>query len=114
MGWPRVSFLVPRRATAPPCFVARLTPLRCARSYASKPSLDLSLGGVDMAELVRLLRDRAKVVMLKLPLNFNVKGFTERIGDAAQIAETRKMARVLVIMLRTNPSKRAVKRGRED
>lgn len=47
--------------------------------YKKEVLLDLDLSGVDVSEVVNELRHRVKVIVVKVPYNFNFRGFARRI-----------------------------------
>lgn len=67
-------------------------------AYKSSKQLDLSLGGVDLGELVEQhLRHFAKYVVLKLPGNFDVDHFRGRVSGTVTIhRDLRKMILLVV------------------
>lgn len=81
--------------------VVFLDPPWGGKSYVENDMVDLSFGGVPLAELCERLKPHAHYIALKLPLNFNLEGLTAHVTSSVVRADSRCARKQLLVILDT-------------
>ena len=69
--------------------------------YRAQKSIDISMGGMALSEICAALSGCTKLVVMKLPTNFNMPPFRAAVRRFAEIVvETRRIRKTLVLVLR--------------
>jgi len=69
------------------------------KEYKDKDKIDISVNNKDIANICLELKDKTDLVVLKLPLNFNIKEFEKNIKNIKIIEKTSSIRKTLTLML---------------
>ena len=70
-------------------------------SYKDKKNIDLYLSGVELSEICRIIKPACRYLALKVPQNFALERFNQRVGDFMKLVyknvELRKMQLLIYV-----------------
>lgn len=71
--------------------------------YINLKKVNLNLGGIDLAQVVNMIKNPVKLILLKVPVNFNFKKFKTSLKFEWEISKKEVINHIIIISLLNKP-----------